>query len=167
MVCMMSDLRGRCMNVEFCSVAVSQRVVTLPEGSKFLCPKCGEALEEANASRAAGRAKALLAVQAVILVVGGAAIAYKLAGGFDAAPTSPPNTELAAAKPEAPSRPCSVALAAAALLHLLHGLLDLGLVVRLARLVVDLLGDAEGRDLLCHTHDLTVPIGGKAIRRNP
>lgn len=84
------------MNVEFCSVAVSQRVVTLPEGSKFQCPKCGEALEEADASRAAGRAKALLALQAVILVVGGAAVAYKLAGGFDAMPLLSSNTELAA-----------------------------------------------------------------------
>lgn len=93
------------MNVEFCSVAVSQRVITLPEGSKFLCPKCGEALEEANASRTAGRAKALLALQAAILLVGGAAVAYKLAGGFDAAPPSAPNTELAAANTEIQNTP--------------------------------------------------------------
>ena len=90
------------MNVEFCSVAVSQRVIALPEGSKFVCPKCGEALAEADAARSAGRAKALLALQAAVLLVGGAAVAYKLAGGFDSAPSSSPNTELAAASTEAP-----------------------------------------------------------------
>ena len=47
------------------------------------------------------------------------------------------------------------------------GLLDLGLVVRLARLVVDLLGDAEGRLLLSHTHARTAPSRGNTIRRNP
>lgn len=103
MVSIMADLRGRCMNVEFCSVAVSQRVVTLPEGSDFACPKCGEPLQEADAARQAGRGRALIGLQVLILLAGGGAIAYKLTGRFDADPGQPPPAiEAAAPAPDTP-----------------------------------------------------------------
>src|SRR6478609_307077 len=68
-------------------------------------------------------------------------------------------------RPSVDAARSSVALGAAAFLHLLHGLLDPGLVLRLACLVEELLGDAESCDLLCHTHVRTVPSGGRTIRR--
>ena len=77
---MMVDLRGRCTNTEFCAVAVSQRVVALPEGSNFVCPKCGEPLQTLSAARAPGRAKLALLVPLGLAVVGGGAMAYHLAG---------------------------------------------------------------------------------------
>lgn len=89
------------MNTEFCAVAVSQRVVTVPEGADFACTKCGEPLQEADAARAAGRSRVLLGLQVGVLLLGGAAIAYKLGGGFDAPPGASPGADTAALTPPA------------------------------------------------------------------
>lgn len=81
------------MNVEFCSVAVSQRVVAVAEDAPFECPKCGEPLQEAGVARSKARSKVFLALQVFVLLLGGAAIAYKLAGGFNSGLVSRPAEE--------------------------------------------------------------------------
>ncbi len=80
MVCMMVDLRGRCTNTEFCTVASSQRLVTLPEGSNFVCPKCGKPLQTLAAAKAPGRARLALIVPLGLAVVGGGVMAYRVLG---------------------------------------------------------------------------------------
>ena len=77
----MSDLRGRCANLEYCSAAVSQRMIVLPEGAKFVCPKCGEALQPVGFGRARGLSKLGLALQFGIVLAGAGAVTYKLMGG--------------------------------------------------------------------------------------
>ena len=77
----MADLRGRCTNVEYCSAATSQRVITLPEGSNFICPKCGDPLQPAGASRARGRSRIGLVVQLGIVLAGVGGVAYKFMEG--------------------------------------------------------------------------------------
>lgn len=77
----MADLKGRCGNLEYCSVAVSQRVVTLPEGSNFVCPKCGEPLQASGMTRARGLSKVGLALQFGLVLAGAGGVAYKLMGG--------------------------------------------------------------------------------------
>ena len=74
----MTDQRGRCCNTEYCADAVSQRVVAIPEGGKFACPKCGEPLQSTSEARAKKRGKVTLVLQVGVVVLGGAALAYKL-----------------------------------------------------------------------------------------
>lgn len=77
----MADLRGRCTNIEYCSAATSQRVITLPEGSNFICPKCGDPLQQAGASRARGRSRVGLVFQLGIVLAGVGGVAYKFMEG--------------------------------------------------------------------------------------
>lgn len=77
----MADLRGRCENVEYCSVASTQRVVTLPEGSNFVCPKCGEPLQSTSARRSGGLNRFGLVVQLGIVLAGAGGVAYKMTEG--------------------------------------------------------------------------------------
>jgi phosphate transport system substrate-binding protein len=40
----MTMRRGRCMNVELCSMATSQKIVEIPEDEPFICPRCSSDL---------------------------------------------------------------------------------------------------------------------------
>ena len=113
----MADLRGRCGNLEYCSAAVSQRIIVLPEGANFVCPKCGEPLQPVRNLKARGLSKLGLALQFGIVLAGAGGVAYKLLGGETpdltaylpasmhgnvpappkASPLQPPATELAGA----------------------------------------------------------------------
>ena len=88
---MMVDLRGRCTNLEFCPVAVSQRVMSLPEGSKFVCPRCGEPLQSPDAARARGLSRSGLVLQVGLALLGAGVVTYKVleGSGGDAAPDVP------------------------------------------------------------------------------
>ena len=77
----MADLRGRCGNLEYCSAAVSQRIIVLPEGANFVCPKCGEALQPVRNLKTRGLSKIGLALQFGIVLAGAGGVAYKLLGG--------------------------------------------------------------------------------------
>ncbi len=77
----MADLRGRCGNLEYCSAAVSQRIIVLPEGANFVCPKCGEALQPVRNLKARGLSKLGLVLQFGIVLAGAGGVAYKLLGG--------------------------------------------------------------------------------------
>ncbi len=77
----MADLRGRCGNLEYCSAAVSQRIIVLPEGTNFVCPKCGEALQPIRNLKTRGLSKIGLALQFGIVLAGVGGVAYKLLGG--------------------------------------------------------------------------------------
>ena len=76
----MVNQTGRCNNLELCTVAVSQRLQTVPEGEPFVCVKCGEPLAAAISVSSPGRRKASIAIQAVVLLLGISAIAWKLSG---------------------------------------------------------------------------------------
>jgi len=138
----MADLRGRCGNLEYCSAAVSQRIIVLPEGSNFVCPKCGEALQPIRFVKARGLSRIGLVLQFGIVLAGAGGVAYKLLGGdtpdlssylpasmlgqVPAAPSAPPMQLPAmeaarapapapfAAPPPAPSQPAPAAVAALA-----------------------------------------------------
>lgn len=138
----MADLRGRCGNLEYCSAAVSQRIIVLPEGSNFVCPKCGEALQPIRFVKARGLSRIGLVLQFGIVLAGAGGVAYKLLGGdtpdlasylpasmlgqVPAAPSAPPMQPPAmeaarapapapfAAPPPAPSQPAPAAVAALA-----------------------------------------------------
>ena len=97
----MADQRGRCCNTEYCADAVSQRVVSVPEGEKFACPKCGEPLQSTSEARAKKRGKMALVLQVGVVILGGAALTYKLTNrsfipGLQAR-TAPPAGEAQAA----------------------------------------------------------------------
>jgi len=107
----MSDLRGRCANLEYCSAAVSQRLIILPEGSKFTCPKCGEPLQPVGFGRTRGLSKLGLALQFGIVLAGAGAVTYKLMGGETpdlasylpgSMPNEPPAQVASAPPPSAP-----------------------------------------------------------------
>ena len=131
----MADLRGRCGNLEYCSAAVSQRIITLPEGANFVCPKCGEALQPVRNLKTRGLSKIGLALQFGIVLAGAGGVAYKLLGGETpdltaylpasmhgnvpvppkASPLQPSATELAGTAPApsaGPSQPAPSAQAA-------------------------------------------------------
>ena len=95
----MADLRGRCKNVEYCSIATSQKIVTLPEDVPFDCPKCGEPLEPLQVAQRGRRNRTLLVVQVLVMLVGGGAVAYKLLG-VGAAPTGAGTQAVTASSPE-------------------------------------------------------------------
>ena len=71
---------GRCNNLELCTVAVSQRVMTVPAGAPFVCEKCGEPLIEPTAVSSPRRRTASILIQLVVLIAGLSAIAWKLSG---------------------------------------------------------------------------------------
>ena len=77
----MADLRGRCGNLEYCSAAVSQRIIVLPEGSNFVCPKCGEPLQPIRNIKARGLSRLGLVLQFGVVLAGAGGVAYKLMGG--------------------------------------------------------------------------------------
>lgn len=126
----MADLRGRCGNLEYCSAAVSQRIIVLPEGTNFVCPKCGEALQPVRNLKTRGLSKIGLALQFGIVLAGAGGVAYKLLGGEtpdlsaylpasmhgnvpgspNASPLQPPATELAGMAPAPSAGPSQAAL---------------------------------------------------------
>ena len=76
----MTDQRGRCTNVEFCTVAVSQKTIVVSDGDAFVCPKCNEPLLSVSEKRSASRKKLAMALQAIVVVAGGGAIAWRVWG---------------------------------------------------------------------------------------
>ena len=89
----MADQRGRCVNVEFCSVAVARRIVSVAEGAPFVCERCSEPLESAAATRVVGGKRLVVGLQVMVVLIFGGALAYK----FSSNPVSMPrqDTELA------------------------------------------------------------------------
>ena len=76
----MANQVGRCNNLELCTVAVSQRLITVPAGEPFVCEKCGEPLIEPTSVSSPRRRTASILIQLVVLVAGVGAIAWKLSG---------------------------------------------------------------------------------------
>ena len=109
----MADQRGRCCNTEYCADAVSQRVVVIPEGEKFACPKCGEPLESTSEARAKKRGKMSLVLQVSVVVLGGAALTYKLTNR-SFIPGLQARTAPAPSEPQAASTMAAIPAAAAA-----------------------------------------------------
>ena len=73
-----ADQRGRCSNFEYCSNAVSKKIITIPGGSEFACPRCGHALRAISAGPARRWSRTFLALLVAVVTLGGAMLAYKL-----------------------------------------------------------------------------------------
>ena len=93
----MVDQRGRCTNVEFCTVAVSQKTIAVPPAEAFVCPKCGEPLQSVEERRSRPRKAVAVVLQALVLGVAGGAIGWRIYGPRAEAPS-------AAAVPTAPGQ---------------------------------------------------------------
>ena len=76
----MANQIGRCNNLELCTVAVSQRLISVPAGSPFICDKCGEPLQVPTSVSSPGRRRASIGIQLGLLLLGVGAVAWKLAG---------------------------------------------------------------------------------------
>ncbi len=88
----MPDQRGRCANIEFCSVAVQQKVQTVPEGEPFACAKCGDRLHTLESNRPRVRRVAAAMAQAAVLVIGSGVVFWYLRVG---APSLSTNSAMA------------------------------------------------------------------------
>lgn len=82
----MADQRGRCTNVGFCTVAVSQKIIPVPPDRPFVCPKCNEPLQSVEGRQSRPRRLVAFAVQAAVLVVAGGTIAWRVYGSRNEAP---------------------------------------------------------------------------------
>jgi phosphate transport system substrate-binding protein len=183
----MAELRGRCKNTEYCSNAVSQKIVSIPDGEPLNCPKCGEPLEELKTAQRSQRNRSMLFVQVLVIVVAGGGVAYKLIGSGLLAPAKPgpapsaaaaPAPELAplapqenaAAAPEAaPAPPPAAAPAAppAAMLLRMAGSDVIGakLARRLASGYLALIGDTDITMAQGQTADSVAVVGASAGQR--
>jgi phosphate transport system substrate-binding protein len=111
----MADLTGRCKNVEYCANAASQRLITVPDTETFICPKCGEKLEESRLKRWSTKRQMMVGVQALVLVAGAGGVIYKLTSGVSApTPASQPTMMTQASPNEAAAEPASVTASPAA-----------------------------------------------------
>ena len=95
----MIDQRGRCGNTDYCSDAVKQRIFILPGAESFICPRCSQPLQNAGAARK--RSRTALVLQASVILLGTAALTYKLIGQagplWASAGAVPPNGKAQAA----------------------------------------------------------------------
>jgi phosphate transport system substrate-binding protein len=71
----MTMRRGRCMNVELCSMATSQKIVEIPEDEPFICPRCSSDLVVVVKRKGSA---ALRAVQIGAVIIGVAGIGAKV-----------------------------------------------------------------------------------------
>lgn len=65
----MAGRRGRCNNVELCSMATMQRVTEIPDGEPFICPRCSSELSAAP-ERKTSRTLRTVQLGAMALVAG-------------------------------------------------------------------------------------------------
>ena len=75
----MAERCGRCVNVEFCSIAVTRRIVCVSDGASFACERCSEPLEPTAATRVLAGRRLAAGLQVLVVLIFGAAIAYKFA----------------------------------------------------------------------------------------
>ncbi len=77
----MATTRGRCTNVDYCSLAAAKRDIDVPIGEDFVCPECAKPLR-APPTREASSGGLNLAVAggvvALVLIVGGVYAGYRL-----------------------------------------------------------------------------------------
>jgi len=72
---MVKARQGRCINLKKCPVSREHEIHTVPEGSDFLCPVCGQELEEVATKAQPRTMRSILAAAAVLLLLlGGLAV---------------------------------------------------------------------------------------------
>lgn len=71
--------------------------MTLPEGSKFVCPRCGEPLQSPAAARAGGLSRTGLVLQVGLALLGAGVVTYKVLEGSGSDPASDPPAVAASA----------------------------------------------------------------------
>lgn len=95
----MADQRGRCTNVEFCTVAVSQKAIAVPPLEPFVCFRCGEPLQGVEERRSRPRKLVAFGLQAAVLVAAAGTIGWRVYGSRGEAPAV-----AAAAAPSSPGQ---------------------------------------------------------------
>lgn len=72
---MVKARQGKCVNSANCPVSRAHEIHTVPEGSDFHCPVCGQELEEVATKAQGGPLRSILAAAAILLLlVGGLAL---------------------------------------------------------------------------------------------
>jgi len=75
----MSIKLGKCNNLEFCRLAVTQRTLELPDDEPFICPQCSADLQLLGTRKAPGGNRTLMiGLQAGAIVAGAGIIGWKL-----------------------------------------------------------------------------------------
>ncbi len=159
----MAYTRGRCTNVDYCSLAAAKRDIEVKIGQDFVCPECARPLRPPPVQAGAGRSGLVGAgiVGVLVLVAGGLYAGYRLSS-----PARPPQqiaratktvqpgpgpAPNAAAPAQVAAAPPSVTAPAAAapkpeqavLLHLTGPALAAPLMSKLAAAYLSSLGDGE------------------------
>jgi phosphate transport system substrate-binding protein len=108
----MAYTRGRCTNVDYCSLAASRHDIEVRIGEDFVCPECARPLHAPPIKAGASGPGLLLAgvVVALVLVAGGIYAGYRLS-----APHAAPTPASIATVPATPATPAAPAAPAPAL----------------------------------------------------
>ncbi len=116
----MAFTRGRCTNVDYCSLAAAKRDIEVKIGEDFICPECAKPLRTPPTRESSGGLNLAIAggVVGLLLICGGVYAGYRLSKGAPvqvgsaavtpapapvaAAPVAAPPPKVALAQPEAP-----------------------------------------------------------------
>jgi phosphate transport system substrate-binding protein len=99
----MAFTRGRCTNLDYCSIAASRRDVEVRVGDDFVCPECGKPLKAPQGASKQGPNYVLPAIiggAVLVLVAGGVVIGLRVAGS--SSPGAAPQTAATTAQSRAP-----------------------------------------------------------------
>jgi phosphate transport system substrate-binding protein len=86
----MAYTRGRCTNLDYCSIAAARRDVEVRVGDDFVCPECGKPLKAPQVAARQGPNLVLPAIiggGVLVLIAGGIVVGMKLSGGSAPAPS--------------------------------------------------------------------------------
>ncbi len=112
----MAYTRGRCTNVDYCSLAAERRDIEVKLGEDFVCPECAKPLHTPPTRAASSGLNIAVAgaAVAVLLIGGGIYAGYRLSNTTPAAVTLPATPITAATPPPAPPRLAAATPVAAA-----------------------------------------------------
>ncbi len=100
----MASTRGRCTNVDYCSLAAAKRDIDVKLGEDFVCPECAKPLRTPPTRESSGGLNVAIAggVVGLLLIGGGVYAGYRLS---KSAPVQVSNTTLSPAAPPAAVTP--------------------------------------------------------------
>jgi phosphate transport system substrate-binding protein len=110
----MAYTRGRCTNLDYCSIAAARRDVEVRVGDDFVCPECGKPLKAPQVSTGSGTNYVLPAIigGGILVLIGGGIFLGMRMGGAGGPPA--PQPRVAAAVPAPAMAPSPAAPAPAA-----------------------------------------------------
>ena len=117
----MAFTRGRCTNVDYCSLAAAKRDIEVKIGEDFICPECAKPLRTPPTREGSGGLNVAIAggVVGLLLIAGGVYVGYRLNRSAPVqvgstaptptaatAPVAAPPPKVALASPGPPPPPC-------------------------------------------------------------